>query len=106
MPLPMNLIMESLRTMAFSQAAQSHHNASVRRAELKAKMRELEIAAEREKVQAQKEIIERLIALAQHMYDRKIDFFTETFRATHSLIEQHQRTLTEERVELRRAWLE
>lgn len=103
MTLPVQLIFDSMRMMSLAKA---QAQAATRRAELAAKIRELEIAAAREQVQAQKDIITNLIRAAQHVFDRKMDFFVESFRRANDLLQLHQQALLAEQKDVRNAFRE
>lgn len=97
MVLPVPLIMQACQMMAASYAAGRRDTAAAEQAKLQAQIRSLEIAAEREKVQAQKEILIHAMNAAQHMFDRKMDFFVEAHRRFQDMIDQHQAALLDEK---------
>lgn len=96
MAVPAAQIIQVCQIMGAFYAEGRKSTADAKRAEFEVHIRSLELAAEREKVQAQKEILLRLVAVTQHVFDRKMDFFQEAFRSFHALIAQHQTALIEE----------
>lgn len=81
--------------------SQINNNRSIKEAQLMVETQRLKAMAETARIQSQKEIIQSMMALSQHAYDRKMDFFVQTYNKFHSLINQHQDELLEELKSLR-----
>ena len=89
------------RQKSASEATRANAVARAHEAELAAKVRALEIAAQREHSQQQTAILSKVIDAYKHIEDRKFDLVLEAFRATHGLLAEQQRSLLEKRREIR-----
>lgn len=85
------------RQKSASEATRANAVARAHEAELAAKVRALEIAAQREQGQQQTAMLSKVIDACKHVEDRKFDLVAQAFQATHSLLAQQQAALLEER---------
>lgn len=108
MALPVPIIMSLMPVL--SEIACSEHKTNTRMREIEAQenielmkyeLKKLEVEADIQKVNAQKEILQSLINAATHVFDKKIDAFRESFLHSHALIEEHQKFLLEEQREIK-----
>lgn len=70
--------------------------ANMRVKEMEFELKRLELEAQTAHVNAQKEIIQSLIAAAQHAFDKKIDALRHAFDQSHCLIKEHHAHLRNE----------
>jgi hypothetical protein len=114
MTFPATAITSSISILANMFQNQNEHEREMYRiqvteqiASMQFALREMELTTERERIQAQltlgreriqaeKEILQSLIATSQHAFDRKLDFFRESYRQSFQLLQAHQELLKQE----------
>lgn len=91
----------TLQLMMSVALSQIQNDRSLKESELIAETERLRIMADVAKYNSQKEIIQSLISLSQHVFDRKLDFFVQTYNSMFALITQHQSELLKQLDDLR-----
>lgn len=90
------MIIVPVQALTAMLGAQSDNDTKIAKHTLNAQIRSLELQAEREKNNANKEVILAFVDAARHVFDRKLDFLTLAYNRMVDLIEQRQASLIDE----------
>jgi len=98
MSLPVPVIASFLQALIQAQQESDRHRLDI---ELQMYVAKLQQECTQTKIIAQKEIIQQVLTLAQHSFDRKMDFLTNALGNAQTLINNHHQSLLDEQTDLR-----
>ncbi|POZ49659.1 hypothetical protein [Methylovulum psychrotolerans] len=98
MSLPIPIMVSVFQALVQAQNESDKHQREI---QLQTHIVNLQHSYSMAKLQAEKEIIQNIISLAKHSYDRKMDFLTDAYHQVQCLISNYHQTLLAEQTELR-----